>query len=108
MNNSKTYNISMVRGDTLSFAFEISGVDNIDTAFFSVKVNPNDNVYVFQKSLDNGISLVETGKYRVRVCPEDTEDIEVGCYHYDLEISVNGDVFTLLRGKLKVDYNITQ
>ena len=102
------YNISMVRGDTLSFAFEVEGIDSLDTAYFSCKVNSDDQNYVFQKSLSSGISLVDEGKYRVRVAPSDTENIEVGYYYYDLEIGVNGDVFTILRGRLKIDQDITR
>ena len=102
-------NLSMVRGDTLAFAIEIAGLDqDLDSAFFSCKLDARDNDYVFQKSLGEGISKVETGKYRVRVAPEDTENIEVGTYEYDLQIGANGDIFTVLKGKLKVVMDITR
>lgn len=107
MNATKNFNISMVRGNTLSFAFEVEGIDSLDTAYFSCKINSDDTNYIFQKSINNGISLVENGKYRVRVAPNDTKNIEVGYYYYDLEIGVNGDIYTILRGRLKVDQNIT-
>lgn len=108
MNATKNFNISMVRGNTLSFAFEVEGIDSLDTAYFSCKINSDDQNYVFQKSINNGISLVEDGKYRVRVAPQDTENIEVGYYYYDLEIGANGDIFTILRGRLKIDQDITR
>ena len=108
MNAVKNYNISMVRGNTLSFAFEVEGIDSLSAAYFSCKINWDDTNYVFQKSLGSGISLVENGKYRVRVAPQDTENIEVGYYYYDLEIGANGDIFTILRGRLKIDQDITR
>lgn len=108
MNNCKNINLCMVRGDTLAFSFEVEGIDTLDTAYFSCKANADDENYVFQKSLIDGISLVETGKYRVRVAPTDTKDIEVGSYYYDLEIGVNSDIYTILKGVLKVEQDVTR
>ncbi len=104
----KNFNISMVRGDTLAFAFEVDGMDQLDTAFFSCKVNPDDVLYIFQKSLNDGISNASTGKYRVRVAPEDTENVELGAYYYDLQIGANNDIYTILRGTLKLVPDITK
>lgn len=108
MNNCKNMNLCMVRGDTLAFSFEVEGINTLDTAYFSCKANADDENYVFQKSLTDGISLVETGKYRVRVAPEDTSNIEVGSYYYDLEIGANSDIFTILKGVLKVEQDVTR
>ena len=108
MNVCKNINLCMVRGDTLAFSFEVEGINTLDTAYFSCKANADDENYVFQKSLTDGISLVETGKYRVRVAPEDTSNIEVGSYYYDLEIGANSDIFTILKGVLKVEQDVTR
>lgn len=65
----KDTKLTMVRGDTLAFGVEIEGLDqDLATAYFSCKNDPNDDKYVFQKKLNDGISKVETGKYRVRGC----------------------------------------
>lgn len=108
MEAAKNFNISMVRGDTLAFGFEVDGVDQIDSAFFSCKINADDENYIFQKSLDEGISEVRTGQYRVRVAPEDTEGIEAGSYYYDLEIGANDDIYTIMKGRLKIEQDITK
>lgn len=108
MNACKNMNLSMVRGDTLAFSFEIEGIDSLDTAYFSCKANADDDTYVFQKSLSDGISVVTAGKYRVRVAPEDTSNIEIGSYYYDLEIGVNSDIYTILKGVLKVEQDVTR
>lgn len=108
MNN----NLKMVRGDTFSFGFEYSFDDetsqDLETCYLSCKKNEDDEEYVFQKSLSDGISKVNSGQYRIRIAPEDTEDVEVGNYFYDLEIGLNGDKFTLLKGILKIDADVTR
>ena len=102
-------NMSMVRGDTLSFGIEIVDFDqDLETVFFSCKENYDDATYVFQKSLGNGITKVGTGQYLVRVAPEDTKDIGAGKYYYDLEIGVNSDIFTVLKGVLDIEYDVTR
>lgn len=101
-------NISMFRGDTLSFGMEIEGLDqSLDSAYFTCKKNPEDTTPVFQKSLTSGISEVSTGVYRIRVAPEDTEEVPVGKYFYDFEIGVNDDVFTILNGILDIKQDVT-
>lgn len=102
-------NLAMIRGDTFAFAVEIEGLDqDLDAAFFSCKTSASANNYVFQKTLDNGISKVETGKYRVRVAPEDTKNLLPKAYKYDLQIGVNGDVYTILKGELAITEDITR
>lgn len=100
-------NIEMIRGDTFAFGLEIEGLDqDLDTAFFTCKPSYNGDI-LFQKSLGNGIEKVQTGVYRIRVAPEDTRSLDPGKYYYDFEICVNSDVFTLLKGALLLDYDIT-
>ena len=105
----KNTNLSMTRGDTLAFGVEIGGLNqDLSTAYFSCKRELSDETYAFQKTLTDGISKVETGKYRVRVAPSDTANLELGDYYYDLQIGVNSDIFTILRGKLKIMYEVTE
>ena len=106
----KDTNMNMVRGDTKSFAFEVEGMDEqeFDSIKFTCKKNYTDTTPVFQKTLGDGISEVKDGRYVVRIAPEDTENVALGDYLYDLEMRVNGDVFTILRGKLRIVYDITR
>lgn len=107
MANYKTKNIKMVAGDTFSFGFEITGISNLDTAYFSCKKNYQDEYYVFQKQLGNGITVDENGKYIVRIAPDDTNNLNTGMYCYDLEVGVNDDVYTILRGNFEIVSDIT-
>ena len=97
----------MVKGDTESFGFEIEGVENLDAAYFSCKRNSQDANYLFQKSLNSGITQRVENQYVVRIDPVDTVLLEPGQYWYDLEISKNDDVFTIFRGVLELLPEIT-
>lgn len=100
--------IRMVKGDTLSFGIEIERLDkDLDSAYFSCKKNYVDGTYAFQKTLNNGITKLETGQYVVRVAPEDTKDIEAGKYFFDMQIGVNSDIFTILKGIIEIEQEIT-
>lgn len=100
-------NITMTRGDTLAFGVEIEGLNqDLETAYFTCRESYEGEI-VFQKSLNNGISKVDDGQYRVRVAPSDTEDLEAGKYYYDLELGVNDDVFTILKGILEIENDVT-
>lgn len=107
MSNYVMFNIKMVKGDTESFGFEIEGVENLDAAYFSCKRNSQDENYLFQKSLNSGITQRTANQYVVRIDPDDTALLEPGQYWYDLEISKNNDVFTIFRGVLELLPEIT-
>lgn len=101
-------NLKMVRGDTLAFGMELDGLNqDLDTCYFSCKKDATDTNYIFQKSLGSGIEKVTTNKYRIRVAPSDTSGVDIGNYYYDLQIGVNGDVYTIIRGILKIEWEIT-
>lgn len=102
-------NLAMIRGDTYAFGVEIEDLDQeLETAYFSCKETASDEDYIFQKTLNDGISLVETGKYRVRIAPEDTVNLKAKSYRYDLQIGVNGDIYTVLKGELNIAEDITR
>lgn len=96
-------NITMVRGDTMSFGFEYDGTTrDLTTALFTCKSNTN-NAVVFQKTLGNGITKLATGKYVIRVAPNDTKNKTAGTYYYDFQVSIDNDVFTPLIGTLTIE-----
>lgn len=101
-------NLSMIRGDTLAFTFEIEGLeDDLNSCYFSCKKTISDDEYTFQKSLEDGITKVEQGKYKVRIAPEDTHDLEIGNYIYDLQIGISADIYTIMLGPLTIEKEIT-
>jgi hypothetical protein len=108
-------NLAMTKGDTFSFIFEVKDFpDSFSEVTFSCKKTPYDSGYAFQKSLGNGITrLAESkAKYRVRIEPEDTENLPSRIYYYDLEGTLAGEnsqdsIYTIMKGKLNVSYEIT-
>lgn len=107
-------NLEFTKGDTLSFGVEIYNLGQpLEAAYFTCRANYDDGANLFQKSLNNGITLSSSDEfgnyiYVVRVAPEDTENLIVGKYYYDMQIELNGDVFTILKGVLTIDYDVTR
>lgn len=108
-------NLRMVRGDTFAFGIEITGLNqDLDSAYFTCKENYDDETPIFQKSLSDGIekdeetSTEDTYYYKVRVAPEDTYNVEAKNYYYDLEIGANSDIYTILKGILRIENDVTR
>jgi len=104
-------NLEMTRGDTLSFGFKIKDIGQpLSSAYFTVKSNYDDETFIFQKSLNSGIFLDhidgEDYYYKVRVAPDDTQNLEPKKYYYDLEIKANLDTFTILKGILDIEFDV--
>lgn len=110
--------ITMVKGDTMSFGFQLQGLDGSvpSDIIFSCKNNPEDEDAVFKCSLseedgvwlDSEDTVHDILTYGVRVAPAKTEDLNTGRYFYDLEIAVNNDIFTLMKGRLLIEYDVTR
>ncbi len=101
--------LNMVRGDTLAFGIEIEGMEqDLDSAYFSIKSSLSSSDYIVQKSLNDGISKNSTELYTVRLAPSDTQNLEAGQYYYDLQIGVNSDIFTVLRGVINIEADVTR
>jgi hypothetical protein len=109
--------IASIRGDTFSHALVVEGmgVEEFESVYFTVRDSLNDDSNILlERSLYNGISLIEYDsekdirKYMVRIEPEDTKDIQAGTYYYDEQVAVNGDVFTIMKGRFILKQDITR
>jgi len=100
--------ITMVRGNTLSFNIILPNLDTLDTAYLTIKKDLESDEALVQKSLGIGIYQLEEGLYVVRIAPEDTYNLDVGKYYYDLQVGVNGEVFTVKTGILELIYDVTR
>lgn len=108
-------NFELIRGDTLSFAFLVEfdeAPQKLEKADFTCKTNYDDDDVLIHKELEKGINFSKQDGtklyYIVRVAPEDTKNLETGMYYYDLQIELNGDVFTILNGALKIESDVTR
>lgn len=99
------YNMAMVAGDTLCFGIEVDGLeDEVTGASFAAKLDLDSDL-VFEKTLGDGIEATTDG-YMITLPPEDTESLEAGQYYYQLKLEVEDDVFTILKGILKIERSI--
>lgn len=109
-------NIRHIKGDTYSCALEIEDFDQeFDSIYFTCRDGQNDDSEVlFEAGLNDGISIVEydaetnTRKYAIRVAPAKTKNLQVGTYYYDLQVGINGDIFTIMKGKFIVEQQATR
>ena len=110
--NALKRDIAMVKGDTMSFGFELKGLEGEtpDKVTFSCKSTIEDDYTVFTVSTDDTIDFVsydaetDTLTYTVRIPPYKTAELELGRYYYDLKVEVNNDIITLMIGRLSIEY----
>lgn len=107
--------IVMIQGDTMSFGFQVQGLGDTAPDFlqFTCKETVEDEEALFAVNLEDNIDIrsydaeTDTYTYVVRIPPDATVNIEVGRYFYDLELRVNGDVITLMAGRLSIEAQVT-
>lgn len=105
---TKVKNFTMIRGDTVRFFLSFKNLDeDPDEIWFSVREN-YDAPYIFQKSLDDGITPDNEGGYLVHIAPEDTQELTAGQYIYDLELKIGEDITTPLMGKIELVADVTR
>lgn len=113
--NAINQNIEMVKGDTLAFNFQLQGLGGVDpdTIIFSCAEQYGDNP-IFTVDLTNGIDQVDydvtkdVATYSVRIAPQKTATLDVNRYYYDMQITINSDVITLMRGRLALLNEVTR
>lgn len=108
-----TYDMKLVRGDTLAFGIRIDGdVGEVLGLAMSCRAlyGADDGEYVFQKTLEDGIEPVtgEDSAWSVRVAPEDTANVRPGRYEYDVQFTIGADVYTPLHGVLEILRDVTR
>ena len=111
--NAIYQDIEMVRGDTLSFDFQVQGLNGtIPSIVFSCAESYND-APIFTTDTSGDItresydSLTDTATYNVFIRPNKTKTLPLNRYYYDLQLSTDEDVITLMRGRLTLVYDVT-
>lgn len=114
--NAIRKDITMIKGDTLAFNFQLQGLAGAElvSATMTCREKPESADYYFKRELNNGITLInydsttDIATYSVRVRPEQTANLFVGRYFYDLQIQADSDILTLMKGRLVIDYDVTR
>lgn len=85
------------RGDTkrYKFARKIDGEivkERADHIYFTVKENRSDNAnVVLQKTINDMTFDDETGYYHMTILPDDTNNLQIKTYPYDIEVKIGDD-----------------
>ena len=94
------------QGDDFSFTVTFKNLTTDLTTFeMGIKKDYKDPMAI-TKSLNNGITKVSTGKYRIDIPHTETELLNPGYYIYDLRMSLGDVVFTPLYGFIIVDESV--
>lgn len=111
--NAFYQDIDMVKGDTMAFNLQLKGLQEAEpTIVFSCSESYNDAPIFTVDTEDGGITLEsydsesDTALYAVLVAPDKTEDMALGRYYYDLELTLDDNVVTLMRGRLTLLYGV--
>ena len=90
------------QGDEFSFTITFKNLqEDLTTFTMGVKLDYNGTM-LLTKSLGNGISKIDTGKYRVDFTPVETQALSPNLYIYDLRLTLGNTVFTPLFGYLNI------
>ena len=95
------------QGDEFSFTVTFKNLQEDLTTFnMGIKREYTDTSMLIEKSLNNGITKVSTGKYRVDFLPSETGALSPDFYVYDLRLSIGSTVFTPLYGYLNIQETV--
>lgn len=105
-------NLELTKGDSYYLGFEVLGLGrNLDAAYFTIKSSFDDETTLIQKSLSDGITLDHIDGtnyyYKVHLTPLDTQNLELGQYYYDLQVTSYGDTYTILKGIFNLTFSVT-
>lgn len=105
--------ITMARGDIYSFSFAVYIDDQkssmeMDNIYFTVKKHHYDEDYIIQKRVSDGTIVSDgTGSYTVTIEPEDTNDLKIGTYDFDIEIVKLPDIKRTFFGTYELTKEVT-
>lgn len=98
---------SVKRGSTFSFIITFKNLDqDVDTMDFGIKEEYEDEVMAIEKSLGDGITKIETGKYKVDFSTTDIMSLDAGMYVYDLRYTIGDTPSIPLSGYIVVNDSV--
>lgn len=95
------------QGDQFSFTVTFTNLQEDLTTFeLGVKKEYTDNTMLIEKTLGNGITKIDTGKYRIDFTPAETVALKPDYYVYDLRMTLGTTVYTPLYGYLMIQETV--
>ena len=100
-------NFNVKRGDQFSFTITFTNLTaDFTTMNFGVKKS-YDSSLIISKSLNNGITKLDDGKYQIIVNPSETL-LDAGMYEFDLRFTIGSVVKTPLSGTINIMETVFQ
>ena len=95
------------QGDQFSFTITFTNLtEDLTTFTMGVKREYTDTTMLITKSLGNGITKLETGKYQINFTPSETASLSPNIYVYDLRMTLDIVVYTPLYGYLNIQETV--
>lgn len=94
------------RGDQFSFTVTFTNLQNDLTTFELGIKEDYDAEMLLTKRLGNGITKIDTGKYRVDFTPAETDNLKPNQYVYDLRFTIGNTVYTPLSGYINIEETV--
>lgn len=106
--------LAIVRGTTKTMTISVTAEDGSvytleegEVLRFGVKKHPGDTAYLFSKDMSS--SSLADGVYSFKIDPADTEDLDFGCYYYDVGLQHGSEYFNVIPcSDFRVEYNVTK
>lgn len=98
---------SVKRGSTFSFIVTFKNLNqDVTTMNFGVKEEYTDESMIINKTIGNGITQIETGKYKVDFSTTDILSLDAGMYVYDLRYTIGDTPSIPLSGYIVVNDSV--
>lgn len=98
---------SVKRGSTFSFIVTFKNLNqDVTTMNFGVKEDYEDELLVINKTIGDGITKIETGKYKVDFSTSDILLLDAGMYVYDLRYTIGDTPSIPLSGYIVVNDSV--
>ena len=76
--------------------------------YFSIKYDYNQDEFLIQKTLNNGIEYdTKDNYYYITINPDDTEDLPYGKYYFDIKVVDNDYKNTIACDELEITERVT-
>ena len=94
-------NFTLTRGDSLQFRINFLNAEIMPSdIIMTVKDKSSDTTAGLQLQIGNGISIIDVDSYLVKISSEQTNNLELLNYIYQIATVYNSDYETVVEGKL--------
>ena len=95
------------KGDEFSFTVTFKNLsEDLTTFTMGVKLNYEDTSMLITKTIGNGITKIDDGKYQIDFTPAETGALSPNIYVYDLRMTLGSVVYTPLYGYLNIQETV--